>query len=48
MEEKKEEKKMTKTQVYNVIILDRSGSMGSIRRAAIDGFNETLAGIQKA
>lgn len=48
MEEKKEEKKMTKTQVYNVIILDRSGSMGCIRRAAIDGFNETLAGIQKA
>ena len=48
MEEKKEEKRMTKTQVYNVIILDRRGSMMSIRQAAIDGFNETLAGIRKA
>lgn len=41
-------KSIKKTQVYNVIILDRSGSMGSIRRAAIGGFNETLAGIRKA
>lgn len=39
---------MQKTQVFNVIILDRSGSMGCIRRAAVDGFNETLAGIKKA
>lgn len=37
-----------KTQVFNVIILDRSGSMGCIRRAAVDGFNETLSGIKKA
>ena len=37
-----------KTQVFNVIILDKSGSMEAIRRAAIDGFNETLAGIKKA
>jgi len=37
-----------KTQVFNVIILDKSGSMGSIRKAAVDGFNETLAGIRKA
>ena len=37
-----------RTQVYNVIILDRSGSMSAIRQAAIDGFNETLAGIRKA
>lgn len=40
--------KMTKTQVFNVIILDKSGSMESIRKAAIDGFNETLNGIKKA
>lgn len=40
--------KLTKTQVFNVIILDKSGSMASIRTAAIDGFNETLAGIKKA
>ena len=45
METKKE---IQKTQVFNVIILDRSGSMGCIRRAAVDGFNETLAGIKKA
>lgn len=38
----------SKTQVFNVIILDRSGSMFCIRRAAVDGFNETLAGIRKA
>lgn len=40
--------KMTKTQIFNVIILDRSGSMDCIRSAAVDGFNETLAGIRKA
>ena len=45
METKKE---IQKTQVFNVIILDRSGSMGCIRRAAVDGVNETLAGIKKA
>lgn len=45
---KKNETKQTKTQVFNVIILDKSGSMESIRQAAIDGFNETLAGIRKA
>lgn len=39
---------MTKTQVFNVIILDRSGSMDSIRHVAFDGFNETLVGIKKA
>ena len=44
----KKENKLTKTQVFNVIILDKSGSMESIRTAAIDGFNETLAGIKKA
>ncbi len=41
-------KKQTKTQVYNVIILDKSGSMGCIRQAAISGFNETRNGIKKA
>lgn len=39
---------MQVTQVHNVVILDRSGSMHNIRRAAVDGFNETLAGIKKA
>jgi hypothetical protein len=44
----KNETKQAKTQVFNVIILDKSGSMESIRKAAVDGFNETLAGIKKA
>lgn len=44
----KDNNKMKKTQVFNVIILDRSGSMERIRQAAVDGFNETLAGIKKA
>ena len=48
MEVAKDKKEMKKTQVFNVIILDRSGSMESIRRAAVEGFNETLAGIKKA
>lgn len=38
----------TKTQVYNVIILDKSGSMDCIRHAAVSGFNETLASIKQA
>ena len=48
MEEVKDKQEMKKTQVFNVIILDRSGSMESIRQAAVEGFNETLAGIKKA
>ena len=38
----------TKTQVYNLIILDKSGSMSSIAKAAISGFNETVGGIRSA
>ncbi len=37
-----------KTQVYNLIILDKSGSMGSIAKAAISGFNETVGSIRSA
>ncbi len=37
-----------KTQVYNLIILDKSGSMGSIANAAIAGFNETVGSIRSA
>lgn len=44
----KNETKQTKTQVFNVIILDKSGSMESIRQAAISGFNETINGIKIA
>ena len=34
--------------VYNVIILDKSGSMHSIARQAIDGVNETIGSIKSA
>lgn len=36
------------TQVFNLIILDKSGSMESIRQEAIDGYNETLGTIRAA
>ena len=36
----------TKTQVYNLVILDKSGSMESIRTEAINGYNETLGSIK--
>ena len=42
------EQKNKKTQVYNLVILDKSGSMSSIAKAAISGFNETLGGIRSA
>ena len=48
MEQVKNENGKAKTKVFNVIILDKSGSMQSIREAAISGFNETLNGIKKA
>lgn len=48
MEEEINNANQIRTKVFNVIILDKSGSMESIRQAAIDGFNETLAGIKKA
>lgn len=48
MEEIKDKNEMKKTQIFNVIILDRSGSMECIRQAAVEGFNETLASIKKA
>ena len=37
-----------KTQVYNLVILDKSGSMESIRKEAIDGYNEALGSIRAA
>ena len=42
------EKKENKMQnVYNLVIMDKSGSMESIRKYAIDGFNELLNGVRK-
>lgn len=46
--EKNSQNKLEKAKVYNLIILDKSGSMNSIRRAAIDGLNETLGAIRSA
>lgn len=33
--------------IYNLIILDESGSMTSIYKQALDGINETISGIRK-
>lgn len=37
-----------KTQVYNLVILDKSGSMETIRKEAVNGYNETLGSIRAA
>jgi Mg-chelatase subunit ChlD len=37
-----------KVNVFNLIILDESGSMESIKKPAIDGLNETLQSIRSA
>ncbi|MDR3141290.1 MAG: VWA domain-containing protein [Tannerellaceae bacterium] len=37
-----------KIKVYNLVILDESGSMQSIHKPAVDGLNETLQTIQAA
>ena len=37
-----------KTNIYNVVILDKSGSMQSIKQEAINGYNETLQTIKVA
>jgi len=36
------------TKVYNLIILDESGSMGCIRRQAVEGVNQTFNTIRQA
>ena len=48
MEKKNITSKTAKTQIFNVVILDQSGSMSTIREAAVSGLNETIAGIRKA
>lgn len=37
-----------RTKVFNVIILDKSGSMSSITKQAIDGVNETISSIKRS
>lgn len=36
-----------RTKVFNVIILDKSGSMASIAKQAVDGVNESIASIKR-
>ncbi|MGN0232265.1 MAG: hypothetical protein ACI4A8_08680 [Muribaculaceae bacterium] len=48
MSTEKSDNEIKKTKVYNVIILDCSGSMSAIRSTAIDSFNETISGIKRA
>lgn len=43
-----ESKTNGKTKIYNLVILDKSGSMSWLADAAIAGFNDTLAGIREA
>lgn len=38
----------TKTKIYNLIIVDESGSMSHLREATISGINETISTIRKA
>ena len=40
--------KEQKTNIYNIIILDKSGSMEGIKQEAIGGYNETLQSIISA
>ncbi len=40
------EQNAEKTRIYNVIIMDRSGSMWDIQKAAIQGYNEVLGGVK--
>lgn len=42
------EKKNEKTKIYNVIIMDKSGSMWDIQRPAIQGYNEILGSVKAA
>lgn len=42
------QKPTTKTRIYNLIVLDKSGSMQAIRQAAFSGCNEVLNGIKDA
>ena len=37
-----------KTRIFNLIIIDESGSMQSIKKATIDNVNETIQTIRSA
>ena len=44
----KDQSQTAKTRIYNLIILDKSGSMTGIRTAAYEGCNEVINGIRAA
>ena len=46
--EKRTNNKSMKTRIFNLIIIDESGSMQSIKTAAIDSVNETIQTIRSA
>ena len=46
--EKRTNNKSMKTRIFNLIIIDESGSMQSIKKAAIDSVNETIQTIRSA
>jgi hypothetical protein len=37
-----------KARIYNLIIVDESGSMGHLREATLSGINETIGTIRSA
>ena len=37
-----------KTRIFNLLILDESGSMSSIEKQAVDSVNETLQSVRAA
>lgn len=47
-ENQKQNKAMEAKNIYNLIILDESGSMTAIERQAVSAMNETIQGIRKA
>ena len=44
----KQIKKSMKNKIYNLIIVDESGSMGHLREATLSGINETIGTIRSA
>ena len=47
-QEQYKSKKFMKKRIFNLIIIDESGSMRSIKKAAIDSVNETIQSIRAA
>lgn len=48
LKERKVKEQTAETEIYNLIILDESGSMFGVRQYTIDGCNETIESVQSA